>query len=342
MSADAASPRWGRIALWAGAGLLGVLAIAVVVALVATSRPSFWLRYGGYQHAVSTLESSQHKGLACTQCHAEQGGALGYRAALVGDFYASMFAGQKPYTPTFVRFSAPTRSACLACHSHDWSMEPTTTAKVPHPAHLRTVSEQRDCVTCHRWTGHEETYQAQHTKMPFSTVCASFPCHSGWKQADTCSNCHHQLQQSLGTWKQVHPQVVRAAGSNGCLERCHTAAQCTECHTTGRTPAFTTIIETSTVTAIEKAHVKSDWLTVHGTFALADQSKCMTCHVTTQECQDCHSKRPAFHGTDNVAWIGTQHGPLAAKSDKRRCYTCHQKDECVSCHQQFDVKNVTL
>ena len=327
-----------RVALWVGVGVVGVLVVAIVVALAVTSRPSFWLRYAGYRQNVATLESSQHRGLACTQCHADPRGSFAYRSALVADFYTSFFG--KPYTPRFVKFGPPTRAACLACHSHDWSMEPTTTAKVPHPAHLRTISEPRNCVTCHRWTGHEETYQTQHTKMPFSTVCASFPCHSGWKQPQTCSNCHHQLQQSLGTWKQVHPQVVRTAGPNGCLEICHTAAQCRQCHTTGVTPTFASTINTSTVSAIEKAHVLSNWLTQHGTFALQDQSKCMTCHVTTQECQDCHAKRPAFHGTDNTAWIGTQHGKLAG--NRARCYECHKSSECASCHQQFGVKNVTL
>lgn len=326
------------LAVWATAGAVVLLVLAIAVPLYVTSRPGFFARYGAYAGSLKTQQASVHHGIQCSDCHADPRGNTVYRAALVADFYAGLLG--KPYQPMFVKMTQPTRRACLSCHLYDWSDSAQRTSKVPHPAHLRTVSETRDCAACHRWTAHEETYQSQHKKMPFSTVCASFPCHSGYKQPRTCSNCHHQLQQSLGVWKASHPKVVLASGQNGCLEKCHTSEQCRTCHTTGKTPVFPKTIATSTVTAIEKAHVKSDWLTQHGTFALQDQSRCLTCHVTLTECEDCHSHRPAFHGTDNTAWIGTKHGKLA--SDKRRCYECHQNSECASCHDQFGVKNVKL
>jgi hypothetical protein len=226
----------------------------------------------------------------------------------------------------------PKPDACLTCHRYDWSDNSAKTSKVPHPAHLRVSSETRDCVTCHRWIGHEETYQTQHQAMRFSVVCASYACHVGFKQPADCKNCHHQLQQSLGVWKDTHPQVVFAVGANGCLEKCHKPDQCRTCHTTGKTPTLPGVIETSTVSAIEVAHVKSNWLVQHGTFALQDQTKCLTCHVTLQECKDCHSRRPAFHGTNNTVWIGT-HKNVA--KDPRRCYACHDKAQCDACHKQF-------
>ena len=326
-----------RVARWmivtAIAFVLSV--VAIVVALYFTASPGFFSRYPSYQRSVSTLQTSGHKGMACGECHAVSATGVGYRIALVGDFYAGLFG--RPDQPMFVKMAPPTREACLKCHSQDWSMDSKKTSKVPHPAHLRVISETRECNTCHRWVGHEETYMQQHKGMPFSTVCASFPCHVGFKPAADCRNCHHQLQQSLGVWKDTHPQVVRAVGANGCLEQCHKADQCRTCHTTGKTPVLPGTINASTVSAIEQAHVKSNWLTQHGTFALQDQSKCLTCHVTLGECQDCHSKRPAFHGTDNTAWIGTQHGKSAAPNP-RRCYECHNKAQCVDCHEQFGAK----
>ena len=320
-------PRWG---VWAVAGVTVLLVVAMAVGVAATSRTGYYGRYEAYRHSADTLKTSGHKNLTCTQCHADSRGGLLHQVALVGDFYAGLIS--RSDEPRFAKLAKPTRQACLACHTYEWSMDSKKTAKVPHPAHLRVASEKRDCVTCHRWTGHEETYQEKHKAMPFSTVCASFPCHVGTKPARDCQNCHHQLQQSLGEWKTTHPKVVRAYGQNACLEKCHVADQCRECHTTGRTPAFATTIAASTVTAIEKAHVKSDWLTQHGTFALQDQSKCLTCHVTLGECQDCHAKRPAFHGTDTTKWIGT-HKDFA--KDKRRCLTCHEQSWCDDCHKQF-------
>lgn len=326
-------PRW---AVWAVALALVIIVVGVGVALWATSSPAFLARYGSYQTSYKTLQTSGHKNMACSECHLGSQNPLAYRIALVGDFYVSLFTKQ-PDAPMFAKLEQPTRDECLKCHAYDWSMDAARTSKVPHPAHLRTIDEPRDCVTCHRWVGHEEVYAQQHKKMPFSVVCASFGCHVGTKPPADCKNCHHQLQQSLDTWKQVHPQVVRSYGANACLEQCHNADQCRTCHTTGKTPVFSaTIAETSTVTAIERAHVKSDWLTQHGTFALQDQAKCLTCHVTLQECQDCHSHRPAFHGTDNTAWIGMGHEKLA--KDPRRCFECHQPKECNDCHQQFGAK----
>ena len=317
--------------LWAGGGVVAVLlVVAVGVAAYATSQPSFFTRYESYHRSYATLQSSGHKGVACTACHVGPAGSLGYRIALVADFYTSLFGKQD--APTFGKLEPPSRQACMACHAYDWSMDAKKTSKVPHPAHLRVASETRDCVSCHRWIGHEEAYMQQHTKMPFSVVCASFGCHVGVKPAADCKNCHHQLQQSLDTWKAVHPQVVRSYGANACLEQCHSADQCRTCHTTGKTPTFPGVIQASTVSTIEAAHVKPNWLTQHGTFALQDQSKCLTCHVTLGECQDCHSHRPAFHGTDNTWWIGN-HKNFA--KDTRRCYTCHQKSWCDACHQQF-------
>jgi hypothetical protein len=314
-----------------------VLLLGIVGAFYVTQKPAYLSRYGGMQRSYSSMQASSHKDLPCTACHSTPGGPIGYQVALVGDFYANLF--RKPgYLPTFVTLGAPTREKCLNCHAYDWSMNAERTSKVPHPAHLRAIDEKRDCVTCHRWTAHEEVYQQQHTKMPFSVVCASFGCHVGWKQPPQCKNCHHQLQQSLGVWKEQHPAVVRVAGPNGCLEKCHNANQCRECHTTGKTPVFPKTIAPSTVTTIEVAHVKSDWLSQHGAFALQDKQKCLICHVTFQECKDCHEHKPAFHGTDNTAWIGTGHEKFA-KANPKRCFACHEPAECNNCHTQFQAQD---
>ena len=319
-----------RVVLWLAAGLAAVLLVAAAVGAYATAQPGYFTRYSGLRHNYDALQTSAHKGMACGQCHADQRGPVVYRAALVAEFYRSLFV--KSSMPFFVTMKPPRREACLTCHSYDWSMDAKRTLKVPHPAHLRVITEPRNCVDCHRWTAHEETVQVKHTAMPFSIVCASFECHVGVKPARECKNCHHVLQESLGAWKDVHPQTVRANGPNGCLERCHTADQCRLCHTTGKMPVFATTILDPGVKAIEQQHVLADWVSKHGAMALADKSKCLQCHVSEDECKDCHSKRPAFHGSQ-ASWLG-QHQPLA-KQNRQRCLTCHQEAWCDACHQQF-------
>jgi nitrate/TMAO reductase-like tetraheme cytochrome c subunit len=319
-----------NIVVWVLAGLGVVLVLAVMVAVYFTSQPTFFARYSSFQRNYAALQTSTHKGLRCNQCHIDKRGPVFSEVALVGEFYRSLFG--KPKQPLFVTMATPTREACLACHRYDWSMDAQRTIKVPHPAHLRVATEPRDCIVCHKWTGHEEVYMQKHTAMPFSTVCASFECHVGTKPANDCKNCHHVLQESLGAWKDIHPQTVRANGPNACLERCHNADQCRLCHTTGKMPVFSGTISDPGVKAIEQQHVLPDWISKHGAMALADQSKCLLCHVSEGECQDCHSKRPAFHGSQ-ATWLG-QHQPLA-KANPKRCLTCHQQSWCDACHAQF-------
>ncbi|TLM99358.1 MAG: hypothetical protein FDZ75_00250 [Actinobacteria bacterium] len=318
-----------RGALLAVLLVVGIMVAAVGVAIYATSQPGYFARYHLLQRSADTLARSSHAGLACNACHVDTRGAVLYEAALIGDFYRGLV--KTPKLPVFVRMPTPRRSACLQCHREDWSYESTRTLNVPHPAHLRVADEKRECVTCHKWVAHEETYMRKHKGMPFSTVCASFPCHVGTKRPAECRTCHHQLQPSLASWKQTHPQTVRAVGPGGCLERCHEADQCRTCHTTGKRPRFKILATQVGVEAIEREHVKASWISRHGAMALADQRKCILCHVSTGECRDCHAKRPAFHGPQ-ATWLG-RHQKLG--KNKPRCLTCHEQKWCEACHAQF-------
>ncbi|NTU71344.1 MAG: hypothetical protein HGB10_05955 [Coriobacteriia bacterium] len=309
--------------------VVAVLVIAIAVAVVATARATYFSGYPGLKRNYDALQTSVHQGMSCTQCHSDDRGVVVHQIALVGEFYYRLV--KKPRDPRFIKIGPPKNDACLECHLEDWSDDAKKTTKVPHPAHLRVSEETRECVKCHKWTAHEEAYMEKHTSMPFSTVCASFECHVGFKQADDCKNCHHILQEAKGSWKEIHPETVREAGPNGCLESCHTSDQCRMCHTTGKRPEFANMSIQSGLKAIEQAHVKADWLSQHGTMALQDQSKCLLCHVSEGECQDCHSKRPAFHGPEE-SWLG-KHKDLA--KDKRRCLTCHKEPWCNECHDQF-------
>lgn len=317
---------------------LAVIVVAVVAAVVAAvigvpvvsmDSPAFFTRYPELSKNYEKLETSSHKGLTCSDCHKDGRNPVVHDLALAGDFYASMVSKQK--TPIFTKFAAPTSDACLACHRNDWSDDASRTAKVPHPAHLRVASETRDCVKCHKWTAHEETTMQKHKEMPFSGVCVAYGCHVGTKTTDQCPTCHHSLWQ--GVWKTDHPKVVQAVGANGCLEQCHDISQCRQCHTTGKAPTVNGPAVQAGLQAIQTQHVKPDWIQQHGTFAMTDQSQCMKCHVSDGECRDCHSRRPAFHGSQST-WIGTHKN--VAKGNEQRCTAmCHQKSWCDACHKQF-------
>jgi len=309
---------------------VAVIVVGVALALFVTSRPAFYERYQGLARRHTTLASSAHTGINCVTCHVDKRGVLVSDAARVGEFYRSLVTSSTDLA--FVKFSPPASAACLDCHRYAWSTDASRTAKVPHPAHLRVAGETRDCVSCHKWVAHEEPYQAKHKTMPFSGVCASFGCHVGTKQSNECANCHHVLQEARGDWKVNHQKVVRASGPNACLQSCHNADQCRTCHTTGKTPVLPSSIATAGVSVIEVQHVKTDWLTTHGTVALQDPAKCTICHISEGECLDCHSQRPAFHGPAST-WLN-RHQPLST-ANPQRCLTCHKQYWCDACHKPF-------
>jgi hypothetical protein len=319
---------WRIAALVAGV-LVAAVAVAVAVALVITSQPGFYERYTGLQRRHTTLASSAHAGIDCVVCHTDPSQALGSASARVAEFYSSLVSTSTELS--FVSFQLPTNDACLQCHRYAWSSDASKTANVPHPAHMRVADETRECVLCHKWVAHEETYQAKHTTMPFSAVCASFQCHVGTKASTDCQNCHHVLQGTAAEWVQAHPPVVRAVGPSACLEFCHKPEQCELCHTTGKTPVLPASVATASAGPIEQAHVKSDWLTQHGTTSLQDPARCSVCHISRDECADCHAQRPAFH--DPISTWYTRHKDLA--TDTRRCLTCHEQPWCDECHATF-------
>ncbi len=309
--------------------VLAAAALLVGVPVVSADSPAFFSRYHGLSQDYDSLRTSSHKDVPCSGCHVDKRNPVVRDLATAADFYAGLLGNQK--TPAFTKFDAPTRDACLACHLNDWSDDASRTAKVPHPAHLRVASETRNCVTCHKWTAHEETTMRKHQTMPFSGVCVAYGCHVGTKTTDQCPTCHHSLD--TGDWKADHPKAVQASGANGCLESCHDISQCRQCHTTGKQPNVAGPAVQSGLQAIQGQHVKPDWIDKHGALAQKDQSQCMKCHVSDAQCRDCHAQRPAFHGS-TTTWIGTHKN--VAKGNEWRCTPeCHQQSFCDECHKQF-------
>lgn len=320
-----------RIITAAAVALIAVVAAAVIVPLVATSTPDFFSRYHLLERRYVNLENSAHEGIGCRACHETQPVENGL--ALIGDYYLS-FVRTGEQVPAYFTFDKPRREACLACHEDDWATETNRTDRIPHPAHLRVASETRECVECHKWTGHFETYMEKHKNMPFSGVCAAYGCHVGTKTTEQCFDCHHVLAPDADKWLEQHPTTVRESGQASCLEQCHTVTQCQQCHTTGDTPEFEGLpIETS-MKAIEELHVKPDWTArYHGGEALKNRANCLLCHQDEGECGECHLQRPSFHGSTET-WIG-RHSKQTDDVEDPRCIECHEVAYCEDCHRQF-------
>jgi hypothetical protein len=308
--------------------------LALVIAVVVTARPAFLGSYAGLEREYETLMASAHSDVGCDGCHVETGReAAAYQIALVGDFYGGLV--DKQDRPQYVRIETPTNEACLSCHREDWSDDASRTTQIPHPAHLRVSEVERECVECHKWTAHNEEYIDRHKEMPFSGVCASFDCHAGFKTVEECQTCHHAVQEEEPQWVEDHPQAVADIGPGACVEECHTDDQCRQCHTTGERPEFPAVMVDPELRTIEREHVKDDWMQTHGDFGLEDDTLCFECHVDTAECDACHSIRPEFHGSEDT-WLNKHADFVEDEEDERRCLTCHEKDWCEECHEQFE------
>lgn len=304
--------------------------LAVAVPLTVTSTSDFFSRYHLLERRYVNLEDSAHEGIGCRSCHETEPLANGL--ALVGDFYTSIFSAGKQ--PRYFTFGPPTREACLSCHEDDWASAAGRVDRIPHPAHARVASEERECVQCHKWTAHFEPYMEKHKAMPFSGVCVAYGCHVGTKTTEECFDCHHVLHEAGEQWRTAHPAVVKARGENTCLESCHQVAQCQTCHTTGVRPEFTGLPIEIGMKAIEELHVKPEWTAeFHGAEALKNKDNCMRCHESVDECDECHLQRPAFHGSTET-WIG-RHATSTKDLADPACLACHKSTFCQECHDQF-------
>jgi hypothetical protein len=322
-------PVYRLMVLVAIAVTVGAVA-AVAVPLAMTATPEFFGRYHLLERRYVNLENSAHEGIGCRSCHETQ--ALVNGVQLVADFYSSLV--ETTSTPQYFTFQTPKNEMCLRCHENDWNTDAARTSRIPHPAHKQVAAEDRSCAGCHKWTGHFEAYMDKHKEMPFSGVCVAYGCHVGTKTTEQCFDCHHVLHEANEVWRTEHPRVMKVTGQNACLEGCHKVEQCQQCHTTGERPVFDGLpIETS-MKSIEVLHVRDDWTEEHhGQEALKGRDRCMLCHQSTGECDECHLQRPAFHGP-TTSWIG-RHSKHTELVNDPACLECHQQRYCDDCHRQF-------
>ena len=72
----------------------------------------------------------------------------------------------------------------------------------------------------------------------------------------------------------------------------------------------------------------------HGAEALKGRDRCLLCHQSEGECDECHLERPEFHGP-TATWIG-RHSKSTDDLDDPACLECHERAWCDDCHRQFE------
>lgn len=242
----------------------------------------------------------------------------------------------------------PAMTDCAGCHGA-LSAAPRTPrllikgdlrfAHQDHGADAR--GERIACTTCHVATV-TATASDRHPPPPLATCVA---CHDDSRRVPTtrrmrsCETCHATRAQSFGalaprshlpaserpvdhTLAFRHDHRVEAVDARRCAS-CHTMMSgspdraCDECHQVMRPHDHTVL-----------------WREYdHGSEAIVDGARCVTCHVADQ-CTACHQRRPRSHVGPSRAFAMRDHGDLA-RQNPRSCVTCHQPEtSCTGagCH----------
>jgi hypothetical protein len=240
--------------------------------------------------------------------------------------------------------NAPSMTACTGCH--EGGIRPRTRARMirgdlsfEHARHRRDLRDRPiTCEQCHAATATARSYDDH----PPPAIAACVTCHDDSDRAPlgiqmrNCEACHRERSSSAATlsprdhlpltekpidhtlaFRRDHADAATAATVR--CARCHTQMSgdptraCDECHQT-----------------MVPADHRVNWRDYdHGPEAIADRTRCATCHVA-ELCTACHSQRPRSHGL--IGSFTNDHGPLA-RIDVQPCLTCHAQSFCEPCHR---------
>jgi hypothetical protein len=252
-----------------GAVVAVALLLLVVLPGYIVLQPRFYDRYPGLSEKYEPWSTSTHVEVGCQECHVRPTALAqtGYRARMVGEFYASLVTrSREPQV-----FDSPTNEACLACHDDLRSVSPSGDLRIPHRAHVAIL--EMECVECHNYLVHEPNPQG--TNTPPMSGCLR--CHDGEAAQDTCTACHTEKAapdtHGSADWLVVHAEEAEDPDCESCHE--WTDDWCVDCHT--RRPA---------------SHGE-DWRAVHGD-RVATHRSCEACHDGTF-CDRCHGEVPQLN-----------------------------------------------
>lgn len=192
-----------------------------------------------------------------------------------------------------------TSAFCKGCHK----------VELPHAAEFKTnhVSSKKNpgaCVKCHSWR-------------------------------ELCSNCHHVGASLSRSWTSVHGLSVNKSGPAGCIEKCHTKADCVKCHM-----ARTVVPASHQANGFVKNFSAND--AVHVQLYKKDGEICTYCHKgeaaelpNSQFCRGCHRlEMPHEINDGDKQKFMHQDGFQKKRLTKAQCTNCHREAFCNACHHE--------
>ncbi|HEY5949060.1 MAG TPA: cytochrome c3 family protein [Kofleriaceae bacterium] len=184
----------------------------------------------------------------------------------------------------------------------------------------------------------------------------------------TCVQCHPGGTTSRSTIDNLLPTEANCLGCHA-IDRNDPAkvatpvAACAGCHPGFKpgVPVERSYVMSSSLKFDHSAHVKSTCESCHGdlrnvdlatTRDLPTMASCLSCHLDggdQRQCTSCHfaaigglmeTKFPHGELVPRQTGLGDEHGPMFERDHKQQarrndatCNACHDKSECVECHQ---------
>jgi hypothetical protein len=250
---------------------------------------------------------------------------------------------------TFVIFAA-------ACASNE-------TPRFPHVVHLTQIEcgapGKPACMSCS--TCHSPSEDGRVAKLPEQSLCAS--CHEE-NPARLARVLNARPERPYGEIAFDHEQHLSMEGIGGQCVTCHGGvlghgasnlpemAACFTCHEHQRqweqascTPCHQRA-DLETILPVTFLRHDASFLRQHGTFAMTEETMCMTCH-TESSCQSCHDQTQMMGVEQRLPEkVETQQGhrgdfmvrhAIEATSQPASCMSCHEPASCDSCHVERGV-----
>lgn len=258
------------------------------------------------------------KNVQCVECHSGVvHGNISDRNVTLKSDYASWDASMGKQMMADVTFTQPTMASCMSCHE---ARDVSTSCKTCHSSGMKPASHSD-----------ANFINGEHGKL-------------AEKDIQSCNKCHQYMSDNpipQMQAKSATQQFLNNSSANTSTISAQDYAKentfCQKCHTQKPT-----------------SHV-TGWINIHGAIAKTDQQQCLACHsdknttstITSNglvsnavptassgggapACTTCH---PAIHdGKDYKS-----HHPIdltGVTQPSARCYTCHNKSTCTSCHKE--------
>lgn len=355
-------------------GLIGFIIILIACGYgvnAYTSTPSFCKSCHEMQPEYATHSISVHKNISCVKCHDKPGiqNLIPNKVKLLKEAYIH-FTGQVPKQITVKKLNDVPTENCLQCHTKSKLVKATGDLKVNHPGHI--IKDGIPCITCHAGISHgkiaarglntasnRDNFTAANTKkimakqdvMPNMGTCID--CHDKvnkgqkpWKDTNYVMPPINQKTDTAEQDKKTQDLILQAIGKHK-TKNAKISMDCKTCHKIVNIPAV---------------HKNPDWQVNHGSMALQELNKCLTCHqdskwvkpvpkdnmisvlksanqqvekapnnAQTVEsirankfCNACHSKEPPSH-TQSGDWAFDHAASASTANSRTNCSVCHDE-----------------